>query len=132
MLTTSDSLFLADVSSAGSMETGAHSGVIYQIKALAGQKAAPAKPILAAENPFASLVPGHPVMEYNMVSAEVRPASPVQPAHSLLHEKCFSEGRAFVALVRPSAGINLAARGQLRHNDRALPGDDFSPFKLLE
>jgi hypothetical protein len=34
MLTTSDSLFLADVSSTGSMFNGARGGVIYQIKAL--------------------------------------------------------------------------------------------------
>jgi hypothetical protein len=37
MLATNDSLFLADVSSTGSMETGAGSGVIYQIKAISPQ-----------------------------------------------------------------------------------------------
>jgi glucose/arabinose dehydrogenase len=50
MLTTSDSLFLADVSSTGSMFNGARGGVIYQIKAIGpGNSPAAKRPTPAEE-----------------------------------------------------------------------------------
>jgi hypothetical protein len=55
MLTTNDSLFLADVSSTGSMENGAQSGVIYQIKAISRGNAPSSKNHVAPGKTAAAL-----------------------------------------------------------------------------